>query len=260
MKDGSRGYAPRASSLYQDALLDRMISYAREETVGVFDLDGCLFDTRTRQVAIFREFAAQYQIFELLMVREEHFIDWSLQNTLKNIGLSATRIAEIVPLLEEFWFPRFFGSRYASKDPAMPGAVALVQACHQRGMTIVYLTGRHHEMRAGTIEALLAYGFPYDPPKAQLITKPALRMDDTEYKSHALAQISQLGQPTLFIDNEPSNVNAFFRAFPDALTVFIESDHSPKPDRPAVEIPWIRSFYRSSWPNAYIENPLHVVE
>ena len=256
----SRGYAPRASSSYQDELLDHMLTYANEDSVGVFDLDGCLFDTRTRQVAIFREFASQQEAFALLDIQEEHFVDWSLENTLHHMGLARQRMAEILPALRKFWAPRFFDGAYASKDPAMPGAVSFVQACHQQGMSIVYLTGRHHEMRDGTIAALQSYGFPYHPPTAQLITKPNPHMDDTEYKADALEQILQLGRPMLFIDNEPSNVNAFHAACPDACTVFIESDHSPKPILPHIEIPWIRSFYRSHWPKADTELPQHRIE
>ena len=142
----------------------------------------------------------------------------------------------------------------------MPGAVTLVKECQEQGMKIVYLTGRHHEMREGTISALQAYGFPYDPPNAQLITKPDPYMDDTAYKAEALEQIFQLGSPLLFIDNEPSNVNAFHEACPEAYTVVIESDHSPKPIAPHRSIPWIRSFYRSHWPNAYTEEPQHILD
>ena len=60
----SRGFCPKGASEYQDQLLDQMLETAVEGTVGVFDLDGCLFDTRTRQVAIVREFASQNDTFE----------------------------------------------------------------------------------------------------------------------------------------------------------------------------------------------------
>ena len=54
----ARGYKPFGTNLEQDALLDRIIGRAKSGTVGVFDLDGCLFDTRIRLVCIFHEFAS----------------------------------------------------------------------------------------------------------------------------------------------------------------------------------------------------------
>ena len=254
--EASRGYFELGTSQHQDDLLDQMIALAKPGTVGVFDLDGCLFDTRQRQLSIFREFAAQHDAFELLEIQASDFKDWSLGRTIENLKLSDARRAEILEPLKDFWFQRFFLSRYTAMDPAMPGSVSLIKACADRGMTIVYLTGRHHEMRPGTIEALQAYGFPYDPPRAQLITKPTFEMDDTEYKADALEQIKQLGTPVLFVDNEPANVNAFRAACPDSTSVFIETDHSPRPDRPDREIPWLRSFYRSHQPGAVSALPL----
>ena len=55
----SRGYDPFACSLYQDKMLDAMLNMCivqdnKRSPVAVFDLDGCLFDTRYRQIMIFR--------------------------------------------------------------------------------------------------------------------------------------------------------------------------------------------------------------
>lgn len=251
----SRGFCPRGASEEQDALLDRMLSTAHRGCVGVFDLDGCLFDTRTRQVAIVREFASQFDAFSLFDICEDHFVDWSIARTLSLLGLDKARIAELEKPLYRFWADRFFDGAYARFDAVMPGSATFVRACAQRGMTIVYLTGRHHEMRAGTIAALRAYGFPYGEPTATLITKPDRFMKDTPYKKKALEQIQTMGTPVLFVDNEPSNVNAFDHACADALTVFIETDHSPRPISPHPHIPWLRSWYRLDWKGAKYERP-----
>ena len=122
----ARGYSPFAASPEQDALLDQMIARAASEGgggVGVFDLDGCLFDTRPRQVHIIREFACQHNALELYGVEADHFKDWDLGNTLRNMGLGESRISEVLDDLKKFWFDRFFSSRYVNFDHAMPGAV-----------------------------------------------------------------------------------------------------------------------------------------
>ena len=91
----ARGYSPFETSPEQDALLDEIVSHAGTtgaQGVGVFDLDGCLFDTRPRQVHIFREFASQTGALDLYAVKAESFKDWDLGNTLRNAGLAESRI------------------------------------------------------------------------------------------------------------------------------------------------------------------------
>ena len=83
----AQGYSPFGSSPEQDIILDEMVSVAEEGTVGVFDLDGCLFDTRQRQVCIFREYASRFGFWELYAIREEHFVDWDLKKPLFAINM-----------------------------------------------------------------------------------------------------------------------------------------------------------------------------
>jgi len=244
----SRGYAPHASSPEQDALLDEITaSAARAGTtgVGVFDLDGCLFDTRPRQVKIIREYASIHDALDLYCIREEHFTDWSLATTMRNAGIAEERIAGIKHDLADFWASKFFRSDYVVHDHAMPGAVALVKQCQAAGLKIAYLTGRDNTMRAGTEAAIIAWGFPLDGADARLFTKPTFDMDDTEYKDAALGEIAQMARPVLFMDNEPANVNKFRERFKESMVVFVETDHSPRKDEPHPEIPWVRSFSRS---------------
>ena len=118
----------------------------------------------------------------------------------------------------------------------------------EQGTFVVYLTGRDHNMRPGTEECLRSFGFPYDVERSILITKPEFSIPDTKYKQDALKQIKTYGNPVLFIDNEPSNINMFQQCHPDAMVVFIETDHSPRPIEVANHIPWIRSFvHRDFW-------------
>lgn len=244
----SRGYSPFESSPEQDGLLDSIIETASEHGaagVGVFDLDGCLFDTRSRQVHIFREFASHRGALELYAVEAIHFKDWDLGNTLRNAGISDGCIAEVLDDLKAFWFDRFFTSRYVCFDHAMPGAVDLVQRCRDTGLKIVYLTGRDETMRAGTEESLRGFGFPLDGEECRLMVKPDFKTDDTEFKDAALKAIAAMAQPVLFMDNEPANVNKFRDRYPAAQVVFVETDHSPRPDEPHESLAWLRSFSRT---------------
>ena len=244
----ARGYSPFETSAEQDALLDRIIATATqhgEAGVGVFDLDGCLFDTRPRQVHIVREFANQHDALDLYAVSTAHFKDWDLGHTLLNAGIARARVGTLIEALKTFWFTRFFSSRYVNFDHAMPGAVDLVCQCRAAGMQIVYLTGRDETMRAGTEASLRGFGFPLDGGECRLMVKPDFESDDTEFKDQALSVIAKMGEPVLFLDNEPANVNKFRERHPSAVVVFVETDHSPRLDEPDAAIPWLRSFMRA---------------
>lgn len=243
----ARGYDPHHVSPANTALLahiDATVAEAGPGAVAVLDLDGCLFDTRPRQVRILREAAEHLGLHPLARVREEHFTDWSLRTTLRAAGLDPAWIDAHAATVRGWWEERFFTSRYVEYDHAMPGATAFVRGLHARGLFVVYLTGRDHTMRAGTEQALERFGFPYGVERATLLTKPDTRVDDTTFKDSALEGIEALGHVALYLDNEPANVNLFRRRHPHALVVFVETDHSPRPDTPDPGIPWLRSFLR----------------
>ena len=246
----ARGYQPFGASKEQDQLLDAVLDRAKEGNVIVFDLDGCLFDSRYRQIPIFHTFAAQHNIPQLFRVELSHFTDWDMKKPMSLAGLSNEEIEKIFPVFRSFWSKRFFSDEWVSKDHAMPGAKELVEECHQRGAYIVYLTGRDDRMRLGTEQGLRLFGFPYDRPRTQLITKPKFQLNDEDYKVKELDGIRALGQIVAFIDNEPINVNRFRENCPDSLVLWIETDHSPRDIEPHEKIPALRSFYRSTWAGA----------
>lgn len=242
------GYAPFAVSRTQDAVLDSILARAAPGRVAVLDLDGCLFDNRWRQIQIFREYACHRTLPALFKVGVEHFSDWSLSRTLENGGVDPALVHEIRSDLRQFWSERFFTSEYVGHDHPMPGAVRLVRALHGAGVHVTYLTGRDSGMHEGTARSLSRFGFPAPGAEATLLTKPDAATADEDWKEAALSQVAALGQPALFLDNEPANVNLFHRAFPQALVVFVSTDHSFRPDRPLPQLPVIRGFLRTGEP------------
>ncbi|MEE2750006.1 MAG: hypothetical protein VX519_01140 [Myxococcota bacterium] len=238
-------YDPFYQSDEQADVLADVLEIARAAGAGgvtVFDLDGCLFDTRPRQVHIFRELGSQEGYFELYEVETSHFQDWDLKRTLINAGIGEERAEELYPSVRDFWWNRFFTTDYVLYDHAMPGSRQLVADVAAAGGHVVYLTGRDETMREGTEEALRRFGFPIDGDRARLVVKPDFDMDDTEFKAQALVDIAGLGKPVLFFDNEPSNVNHFQDAFPEATVVFVATDHSGKPVTPYEQILRIKGF------------------
>ena len=76
--------------------------------------------------------------------------------------------------------------------------------------------------------------------------KPTLEMIDEVFKREALATIRLLGEVVVLADNEPVNVNVFREECPDALTVWVQTDHSPRPIGAHPDIPGIRGFVRTT--------------
>jgi len=62
--------------------------------------------------------------------------------------------------------------------------------------------------------------------------------NDRRYKALSI----YFARPVFFLDNEPTHVNLFRDRFPDALVVWMETDHSPRKEQPHLDIPVLRSF------------------
>ena len=239
-------YDPLHRSVEQTAALDALLARAAaigREGVAVLDLDGTLFDTRPRQIAIFRKYAIQHNFPAALAVREAHFEDWSLSRTLANAGVPKLEIEAHRAALRRFWEARFFDGDWLRHDRPMPGAPELTRALSDLGLSLVYLTGRHTEMRAGTERALRRGAFAWGQGQ-HLLVKPRVHDEDTAFKDRALEHIAALGRPTIFLDNEPANVNLFHARHPEAMVVFVDTDHSFRPIEPDASLPRIRGFLR----------------
>ncbi len=243
----ARGYAPFATSPAQDALLDRVLEAARRAGPGdlaVLDLDGCLFDTRPRQVAVLRRIASREGWTWPARVEPEHILDWDLRATLRRAGAPEAWLEARYDALRRAWFEGFFADDAPLLDHPMPGAARLVRAL-ARHLGLVYLSGRHEGNRAATLRALALAGFPGPEGGARLVLQPGRGTDYAAWKRQALDRIEGWGRPALFLDNEPDNVNLFRERYPEALVVFVETDHSARPVEPAAGIPWLRGFLRT---------------
>jgi phosphoglycolate phosphatase-like HAD superfamily hydrolase len=238
------------AATYQPEALDRVRLLARsaigcgESPVAVFDLDDTLINTRGRTYRILIEFAdsaearfpAEAAKLKMLKPGDTRYV---LKHTLSQLGI------ENEAFLKEasaFWAPRFFSDAYVIDDQPNPGAAAYVRSLERVGTRIVYLTGRDvPNMQRGTIQNLRELGFP----EGTLLMKPDAKMDDLAFKKSAIEGIRAMGSVVGVFENEPANLNLLHEAFPDALGVFIDTIHSPKPDRPYEGAAWVGHFLAS---------------
>ena len=211
--------------------------------VAAFDLDSTILVNKVRQARIVREFGALRGDPRLEGCQPEAVISWDLRDTLRLCGATAAEIAAMVPELRGFWLDRFFTSEYCKDDTPVAGAREYLSEVLSAGGEILYITGRHQEMERGTLESFQRAGFPMpDGERVQLWLKPQLADDDDRWKDICHARLRELRALACAFDNEPTHVNAYKRAFPEAHVVHLDTDHSRRPVEVLPEIPSIHDF------------------
>jgi hypothetical protein len=162
-------------------------------------------------------------------------IGYSIRDTFKAVGLDIQQpaVMKAMEALKKFWSERFFTSSYLDYDLAYPGAAQFTRKLYALGAEIVYLTGRDEPgMGEGTRKRLIEDGFPWKVAKTHLLLKPTASEPDLEHKLNAGTYIRKHGTLVASFENEPANLSALYRAFPDAMHVFVDtvsSDHEAVP-------------------------------
>ncbi len=204
----------------------------RAEGVAVFDLDSTVFDNRPRQARIVREYGAAHGLPELQHCQAWHFTTgWDLKGAAMACGVSENDYAAHQKPLKSFWSQRFFTSDYCIDDVEIVGAPRFLNALRATGAQLVYLTGRHEEMRPGSVASMRRCGMPVptDDGSTRLMMKPSLHESDDAYKRVAHAKLHELGRVIAAFDNEPTHVNDYATNFPEALAIHLATDHSGRP-------------------------------
>lgn len=210
-----------------------LLSRVRRATRGagvpviVFDVDDTLFRTAHRSLRILTEWTLEPENrargWDADIVPLEA-VGYGIDEGLALMGVPDSDGARAWA----YWRERFFTSDYVLCDEPYAGAVPYVRAVHGLGARVVYLTGRHLAMEAGTVRALVAHGFPWSPEDGttRLVLKPDIAMDDAIYKAGAFASLIAEGAVLGGFDNEPANVNLLHRLCPEAMAIFIDHPHS----------------------------------
>jgi hypothetical protein len=204
------------------------IDLGRATPVVVFDLDGTLLDNRPRTLAIFQELADEWagrepDIAARLRAASASGLAYHVSDSLERLGITRE---ELVKGAFDFWRARFFADAYLRHDIEVPGSAAFARACYERGATLVYLTGRDLPMMGvGTFMSLRDLGFPIGVAGTELVLKPRADMPDAEFKAFEAPKLARVGVVVAAFDNEPENCNVFARQYPDADSVFVDTQH-----------------------------------
>ncbi len=234
----------RASRAEQTRILRAALRAIRpDRPVAAFDVDSTLLVNRGRQARIVREFGERRRDPRLAACPVAAVTSWDLRDTLRLCGLDPQQAAAIAPELREFWRERFFTSEYCRDDTPVAGAAEYLGAAARAGAEILYVTGRHQGMQAGTLESFERAGFPLPGDGAvRLWMKPSVSDDDDRWKEICHARLKGLRALACAFDNEPTHVNAYKRSFPEAAVVHLDTDHSRRPVAVLPEIPSVLDF------------------
>lgn len=195
----------------------------------VFDLDSTVFDNRPRQARIVREYGEARNLPALTKCQPWDFESgWDLRGAVLRCGFSKDQTEAMYADLKAFWQDRFFTSDYCRDDIEVVGAPRYLHRLDYVKARVIYVTGRHEAMRAGTEACIERCGMPI--PNAgghvQLLMKPQLPDSDDEYKRNTHAQLRGMGTVLAAFDNEPTHINDYAVKFPDAVPVHLATDHS----------------------------------
>lgn len=236
----------RATPGAQPRILGEALARARaagEGGVLVFDLDSTLLDNRPRQARILAAYGARTGEPRLAASRPDHWRGWDAAVAMRAAGLAPEEIARHLPAYRAFWLERFFTSEACAVDEPLPGAAAFLAAVRQAGAQVAYVTGRPGEMAEGTLAAFARAAFPRpDGRQVHLLLRPDEFTGDDAWKEAAVARVERLGRPEAAFDNEPLHVNGYARAWPRALVVHLDTDHSNRPIAILDRVPSIRDW------------------
>jgi hypothetical protein len=237
-------FGSRADRASQARVLEAALEAIRpERPAAAFDLDSTLLSNKPRQARIVREFGALHGDERLARCNADAIVSWDLSDTVRLCGLSGEEAKPVIEPLRAFWHERFFTSEYCKDDEPTPGAARFLTLVQERGGEILYVTGRHREMGEGTLESFRRGGFPLpDGARVQLWLKPRLADDDDAWKVLCHERLRALRGIACAFDNEPTHVNAYQRAFPDAVVVHLDTDHSGRPVAVLPEVPSVHDF------------------
>lgn len=228
---------PQAPPLSPVARIRKIVEDARgaynrlERPIVVFDLDGALFDTRTRTAQILREYADQ----ELRSVRPEaaqrllamsySSVGYMLAETLQNVGITESAVANNAAV---FWSQRYFTDDYVKYDQPTPGAVDYVRMMYSNGARIVYVSSRDVPRQlVGTVRALHERGFPIGIAGTEVILRPTQQTTEAQFKQQVVTYLKQYGTVLGVFDTLPANVNDYKRVFPEATVVLLDAPRAP---------------------------------
>jgi hypothetical protein len=218
----------------------------------LFDLDSTLYEVGHRTLAIIQDWnkspKAPVSIQEELNQLKLEHIGYSLSDLARNLGLEPTHpeIQKDLNEIKPFWWDRFFSNEFLAHDKPYPGAVEFAQQLFKLGAHIIYLTGREeNKMLQMTIDNLKRDQFPWCERNTTLLMKPSGQILDVAHKQSVKHKVNKVGTLLASFENEPVNIVALSKTFPESMHIFMDSIYSDHPSEPGNWLYKINSFLKT---------------
>jgi len=197
----------------------------------VIDIDGTIAQHYLRTHEIFLRVAKTFDLPEdvktSLTNYDPYRYDYYPRKNLLRMGFQDDKMLSAIM---EFWEKNFFSNNYLYLDEPIPGAREFAGTILSLGATVIYLSGRDEQnMGDGTRAWLKSHHFVDDHLPVSLFLKTDLSITSVESKIVAGEKIKSRGEPVLIIDNEPGELEALWRNFPQAVTVLLDTPNSGRP-------------------------------
>lgn len=210
---------------------DIKTSVKKQKTAVFFDLDSTLFDVHPRTEAILKQlledqtFKAKYgDLTDQLKSVTIEKTDWGIRDAVLRHKIEGP--PEFLNAIKNYWRFHFFHDRLLIDDPVYPGSDKFVQAVHDAGAHVYYLTGRDQiRMRKGTIESLNRWSFP-NVDDQHLYMKPSTNEEDENFKANILKEKTNEYAKIFFFENEPVIISKVRRENIDVEIIFVDTIHS----------------------------------
>lgn len=232
-------------------VFDKIISEAEMCPLVVFDLDSTLYNVSHRTQLILQNFIndnLKLEEFknEIFFLKKIKILstDWGIKDAFARHKFQASQ--KFYKLVHDYWRKNFFSSDFLHADRPYEGAVEYVNALHDSGLRIFYLTGRDEaNMKWGTIESLKKWGFPTYHIETNLLMKPTKGLlEDADYKDKAISTLKKQSTRIWFFENEPVIINRIRLSSPDVQIVWIDTAHSGR-SGPPQDLHVIRDIWRT---------------
>jgi hypothetical protein len=204
---------------------------SKKTPIAVIDIDGtiALHYLRTRE--IFRQAVKTFDLPEEFKANLANYdpceYDYYPRKNLLQMGLQED---ETLAGIMKFWDNNFFSNRFLHLDKPVAGAREFMEIILNLGVNVFYLSGRDDQnMGDGTRAWLKNHNFMGDHSRTSLFLKADLSITSVESKIVAGEKIKSIGEPALIIDNEPGELEALWRQFPQAVTVLLDTPNSGRP-------------------------------
>lgn len=209
------------------------IKKSGKRPVVILDIDETILDARPRKLAVLRAYIEEkiHSKPDMALAQDRaadlkpEDLPYDTDGMIRVAGLSGRGLEDDYA---GYFRRHFMSSRYLHLDTETPGAREFLLAIKGQGAEIVYLTGRIEEtMREGTIGRFRDLSLPIDEDGVSLIMTSDDRERESEYKTRLMAQAIGNGVLAAFFENEPANINAIARIYPDAIYYLVGDRHKP---------------------------------